>query len=476
MHRIVNTTNHSLYAWQREALIAWSDAGQSGIVEAVTGTGKTRVGLSAIDAAVHDRRCAVVLVPTKELQRQWRAELRPHFPSDVRIGLLGDGHHDELPQHNVLIAIVNSARMHPIDAPDGSLLVADECHRYASPENQLALLESYDQRLGLTATLERPDGLEQELIDYFGPVCYRMGYAQALTDAVVAQFSLALIGSEMSMAEALRYESLSRRISELFKQLMMHGLPSAPFFVFLREVKKVAEDALSSPARSCAREFLRSLFERKDLLANSEAKLARAVALAPAMRVADRTLVFTESMSMAEHVATRLQGLELSAAAIHSALQPEKRRTIFRRFRAGALKVIVAPRVLDEGIDVPAADLAVIVSASRTRRQMIQRMGRVLRRKEDGRLARLAILYLEGTTEDPHSGAHEAFLSEVTAVADDLDDFSASRLDDALEFLCITEPFEPARGPRLEGDPPRASSYVEIDDEAVSTAEFLDLP
>ena len=66
-----------------------------------------------------------------------------------------------------------------------------------------------------------------------------------------------------------------------------------------------------------------------------------------------------------------------------------------------------APRVLDEGVDVPAADLAVIVGASRSRRQMIQRMGRILRRKSDGRLARLAVLFVEGTVEDPAAGAHE---------------------------------------------------------------------
>ncbi len=77
-----------------------------------------------------------------------------------------------------------------------------------------------------------------------------------------------------------------------------------------------------------------------------------------------------------------------------------------------------APRVLDEGIDVPAADLAVIVGASRSHRQMIQRLGRVLRRKVDGRVARFAVLYVEGTIEDPAAGAHEGFFDAVTDIAD----------------------------------------------------------
>jgi superfamily II DNA or RNA helicase len=62
---------------------------------------------------------------------------------------------------------------------------------------------------------------------------------------------------------------------------------------------------------------------------------------------------------------------------------------------------VSAPRVLDEGVDVPAADLAVIVGASSSRRQMIRRMGRILRRKSDGRLARLAVVLVEGRSRTP---------------------------------------------------------------------------
>lgn len=465
-----------LYAWQSEALRAWVDAGRSGIIEAVTGTGKTRVGQAAIEAAVSEGRHAVVLVPTKELQRQWRGTLRRHLPGRVRIGLLGDGNRDDSRSHEVLVAIIDSARIHGIDAPAGTLLVADECHRYASPESRRALLEQYDQRLGLTATLERPDRAERALLEYFGPVCYRIGYARALADAVVAQFSLTLIGVPMAEHEAIRYESVSRRISDLFKELTtVHGFPKTPFHVFMRAVKEAAEEGSWSPAQSAARAFQGAVFERKDLMANSDSKFAAAVGLAPAMWSADRTLVFTESKQLAEDLAAALRSLHLTAAAIHSDLGASDRRSVFQRFSSGRLQVIVAPRVLDEGVDVPAADLAVIVSASKTRRQMIQRMGRVLRRKEDGRLARIAILYLEGTTEDPACGAHEAFLSEVTSVAEDLDNFPRDRLDDALAFMCVTDPITPADEPRMEGDAPRFTEHDVVDDEAVPAEEFLGL-
>ena len=74
--------------------------------------------------------------------------------------------------------------------------------------------------------------------------------------------------------------------------------------------------------------------------------------------------------------------------------------------------------ILDEGVDLPAAHLGIILAASQSRRQMVQRMGRVLRRKADGRFARFVIAYVVGTSEDPGEGAHGAFLEDINDVAD----------------------------------------------------------
>ena len=100
-----------------------------------------------------------------------------------------------------------------------------------------------------------------------------------------------------------------------------------------------------------------------------------------------------------------------------------ERQHLLWQFRQGSLSLLCAPKVLDEGVDVPEADLGIILAASRTQRQMIQRMGRVLRRKPDGRLARFVIAYVAGNSEDPSEGAHGAFLEEVTEVADEVLDF-----------------------------------------------------
>ena len=169
------------------------------------------------------------------------------------------------------------------------------------------------------------------------------------------------------------------------------------------------------------------------------------------MKAASRTIVFTETIATAMAAEAMLSLHGVCSAAIHSNMRKPERRGILRRFAEGKLEAITAPRVLDEGIDVPEADLAIIFATSKTRRQMVQRMGRVLRRKADGRVARFIVLYVEGTTEDPAEGAHESFIGEITdpAVAEEVRPFdSRSSWRDIVDFLndfAVTAGQPPAR-------------------------------
>jgi len=104
-------------------------------------------------------------------------------------------------------------------------------------------------------------------------------------------------------------------------------------------------------------------------------------------------------------------------------------------FESGAISVLATVQTLEEGVDVPEADLAIIVASSKQRRQMIQRMGRIMRRKADGRDARFVIMYVEGTDEDPREGAHEAFVGELVAVARESTVVSVDEAAGLKEFL-----------------------------------------
>ena len=184
--------------------------------------------------------------------------------------------------------------------------------------------------------------------------------------------------------------------------------------------------------------------------------------------------MFTDSIATSERVCVGLRHAGLRVASLHSGHNHNERADHLRRFADGYLDAVVAPRVLDEGVDVPEADLAIIVAGSNTRRQMVQRMGRVLRRKADGRLARLGVLYLEHTTEDPSNGAHEVFLGEVLGVAEDYKRFKQSDVGAANDFLADSTPLASTRAPRRFGEPPRV--VVGATDDALPAYEVLALP
>lgn len=416
-----------LYAWQRDALNAWEHHGGRGVVEAVTGTGKTMVGVAAALDERDRHGQVLVLVPTVELAHQWVAELERRLPAGERVGRMGAGAGDSLTSHDVAVAVVNTARaldVRPIR--QGGLLIADECHRYGSAVNRLALDPRFRRRLGLSATYGREDDGNVTWLDpYFGGTCFRLGYARAVGDGVTARFSVTLIGVRFSPAEQECYDELSEAMGQLRARLVhQYGLADETFEVFMKAVSLLADS--DEAGSGVARAYRRAMLERRRLLADTPAKDAAVGAVAPAARAAQRSIVFTQSISASERAAAVLGGCGVDVAVMHSGLAPLHRRETLRRFSSGELRALCAPRVLDEGIDVPAADLAVIVGASRSRRQMIQRMGRVLRRKADGRSARFAVVFVEDTVEDPRLGAHEAFLGEIVGVADRVSCFATS--------------------------------------------------
>jgi RNA polymerase primary sigma factor len=261
-----------LYAWQQEALKAWHGNARRGVVEAVTGSGKTRVGIAAAFEAVRQGIKVLILVPTAELQRQWLASLQRDLPK-ARRGALGDGRLDSLDHVDILVAIVHSASSrHTLRSHKAGLIIADECHRYAAPMFTGALQEGYAWRLGLTATYERSDGEHENLLTpYFGGVIYSLWYDRALKDGVIAPFDIALVGVDLTPSEQVDYEEFSNTMSEAARNLESYaGIPRRPFHQFIAAVATLAGSDSPSREATIARQFMRAMSSRLTLLAEAK--------------------------------------------------------------------------------------------------------------------------------------------------------------------------------------------------------------
>lgn len=422
MTQVANRTD-GLREWQREAFEAWKSNGYRAIVEAVTGTGKTHVGLVAVLDSVSRGRQAMVVVPSIDLLEQWYISMVSALPS-VRIGRRGNGHSDVFRQYDVIITTIQSAVRAGAPMPrSGSLLVADEVHRYGAGSFAKVLTSRFEERLGLTATLERQDdGVDTHLLPYFENLVKGCDTARGRRDKILAPVRVMTVAVPFSPAEVNRFQELDDQAKSLRNKLIFdYGCASDPFGEFMKTAVELSKER-HLPASRVASKYLSAFSKRRALLADCEGKLQALAAITPGLAKSERSIVFSETKESALAGANVLKAGGIAAHQYSSQLDRVGRTRILKQFRSGELTSLVAPRVLDEGIDVPAVDVGVIIASSSSKRQMIQRMGRILRLKPDGRPAAFVIMYVAGTMEDPNLGAHEAFLDELIGVAEEVVD------------------------------------------------------
>lgn len=443
--------NPHLWHWQAEALDSWHRSQCQGVVEAVTGAGKTMIGITAAFEAFRQGVKVLVLVPTAELQNQWQQRLLETLPQ-AEVGTLGNGRSDSLKSCDILVAIINSAtRESLLQEHSQGLLIADECHRYAAKTFAKALRSEFKYRLGLTATYKRPDNANALMLDpYFGGVVFQMWYDRALADGVIAQFDIAFVGVPLTDSERGTYKETSATVSKLGMSLKTKlNLQDSSFEQFIKAVQQLAARKHDrSPAVFMARKYLDAVVKRQAVLTNAKNKMAVLDGISPVISESRGTLVFSQTVNSSTEAAQLLTRAGIETRAVSSESKPHERRGAMQLFASGIAKVLCAPRILDEGIDVPDSDLAVVLSGSKQPRQTIQRLGRIIRRKSDGRHGRFVVLYARNTIEDDQRNRDQQF-GQVLTSARRVADFNEAQIRDLRRFLRAPSP-EPAAGPSSE--------------------------
>gem|GEM_PF-1656169 len=399
-----------LREWQGEALAAWLGKSRQGVIEAVTGAGKTRLGVAAIDMALNQGYKALVIVPTIELMNQWTTELSKWFGS-ATIARLGGGYREWFDKRQrVVIGVAQSVakrndeenRLYG-DRAEDRLLVADEVHRYAAESWSKALTPNYSMRLGLTATYERTDFRHEEVLDeYFGKVIYQLWYDRALKDKIIADFDIAMVSVDLTIGERGRYDKAQDEYAEARAGLSLYVHFDGPRHKVDRRIEQLASLDDDSPENRLAKKYQRTSRERQRLAASASGKLEVLRAISDAYASSKRTLIFTMTQEAAREAAIAAATEKSPARAVYSDLDKDERAHALRAFKDGSVSSLAAPRILDEGVDVPEADLGIILAMNRSQRQFVQRLGRIIRLKKDGRRAQLVVVYAQRTVEDPN--------------------------------------------------------------------------
>jgi superfamily II DNA or RNA helicase len=351
---------------QAQALAAWRESRGCGLLVMPTGTGKTEVALAAM---AHTKLSTLVVAPVRDLMHQWHQRILRRLGYDA--GIVGDSLFNLRP---VTVTTYDSAYLHMAEMGDRfGLIVFDEAHHLPGPSyRDAAILCAASFRMGLTATPERSDGRETDLGNLIGPTVYRQEITHARGRSL-AEYDVVRIPVKLDEDEQSRYESGGAVVRAFLSAKRAAG-----------QTKYTWQDLCAESGKDpAARQAQNAYYLRKSIEDRASEKL-RVLEDLFRLHAGERVIVFAGSNAMAMDVSRRFLVPTLLS---HS--RKKERRTVLEGFASGAFPVLVANRVLDEGVDVPAAKVAVVLGGQASTRQAKQRLGRILRKSG----AAKAVLY-----------------------------------------------------------------------------------
>jgi len=350
--------------YQVAALAAWDQADRRGSIVLPTGAGKTFVAIQAINRV---NRSTLVVAPTIDLLHQWYARLVNAFACEV--GVYYGGEKKVLP---LTVTTYHSAG--DLMAEQGNafkLLIFDEVHHLPAPTwGEAALMAPAPFRLGLTATY--PEDHEQtqgrwRVDDLVGPIVYTKRI-EDLVGHQLAHYRTQRLRIDLSPEERARYDAdYAIYIGFVRSRQLQRSYGPA----WLLELMRLS--SIDTHAR-------RAMLARQRLLQLLASCGGKFTALDGLLReyTTERVLVFTEHNAMVYDIACR----HLVPAITHETNAAE-RKHILDGFQTGHYRVIVTSRVLNEGVDVPEAKVAIVLGGTSGAREYVQRLGRVLRKVEN---------------------------------------------------------------------------------------------
>ena len=373
------------YAHQGEAVDAWeSDPDpERGTIAMATGAGKTLTALICA-TQVQDRLggrplLIVVSAPSTPLIAQWKGEIdrfgvkasTPTLAPDTNTAvsrflqpLSGGGTHIAVVTNNLLCnrAFQNTLATHirNASAPIATMLIGDEAHTLGAESFIANKPEFFERRLALSATPERqydPDGTE-EIFDFFGPPVYEFGLDKAIGFCLVP-YDYHVHAATLDGEELDEFKELTDRIRRLAFRLQDE------------------EDDQN---------LTNLLIMRRRIIETAEAKipLVSAVLRHRAPRSLQHALVYASAKNpeQFDSIADALSSLGVRWAPVtqETTANTRKLNETLDTFSKGGYQVLLAKKVLDEGVDIPSIREAFLVASSTVEREWVQRRGRVLRR------------------------------------------------------------------------------------------------
>ena len=364
-----------LRQWQEKAFPLWW-AKKRGIVKVVTGGGKTVFAIHCLTKYLEEEKdnSIFIVVPSIALLDQWYEGLQKTF-GDKDISLNGGGEHLEVIS-KITISTIDSVKniIHKFDASN-TLLIVDECHKIGTEKRGETLTNNWHATLGLSATPERDydDNFYIIIKKILGDIIFDYDYIDAREDEVIVNFKLLYAYAAMTEDEEEKYKKFTKSIQRRAATIGGNNMNDYPLKMLI--------------------------FNRARMVKNSKNRIPFGVELLQKHK-RDSWIVFTENKKQAKEFNKIINKKGYKSAIYNTDLDNAEREENLNNFKNGNLNVLVSCTALDEGFDMPEADGAMILSASSSKRQRIQRMGRVLRITANKENALIVTVYSSKTEFD----------------------------------------------------------------------------
>jgi|TARA_E500000075_G_C6974247_1_gene312639 superfamily II DNA or RNA helicase len=343
-----------LREWQENAFPLWW-AKKRGIIKVVTGGGKTVFAIHCLKKYLEEEpnKSILIVVPSIALLDQWYEGISLNF-KNKDIALNGGG--EQITDlSKVCITTIDSLKniISKVEQ-QSTLLIVDECHKIGTEKRGEMLAGNWHATLGLSATPERDydDNFYIIIKKILGDIIFDYDYIDAREDEVIVNFKLLYAYAEMTEAENDKYKDFTKKIQRRAATIGGNNMNDYPLKMLI--------------------------FNRARMVKNSKNRIPSGVKLLQKYK-RDSWIVFTENKKQAKEFNKIINKKGYKSAIYNTDIDNAEREENLNNFKSGNLNVLVSCTALDEGFDMPEADGAMILSASSSKRQRIQRMGRVLR-------------------------------------------------------------------------------------------------
>lgn len=372
------------------ALENWEKNGHRGIFEHATGSGKTYTAICAIRDALDRHKSVLVLVPSKELLRQWHTEFVDNIRDiDIKYLLCGDGHNNWKNEdllrlwtspsekiNKIVIAIMDTACSNQfvksVFSGEHLLLVADEVHRIGSKARRNILNIDAYERLGLSATPIRYGDAEgtEAIFNYFGGIVEPVfALEDAIRTNVLTKYYYHPLQVTLTEQEQEDWNNLTMVINRI---IASSGGSNKSISAIIEENSRLKQ----------------KMIERARIIKQASGKIPLAVSIIKEKyKHGDRWIIYCDNQIQLRNLLNLLLDNDYDAYEYHSDMQGDRERTLDYFDKNGG--ILVSIRCLDEGVDIPATTHALILASSKNPREFIQRRGRILRKYEGKYFAQL---------------------------------------------------------------------------------------